>query len=557
TLDETVIEKNKSYKANAVISSVIDNGKPSAAKGKIILYFQKDSSAKDLKYGTQILIKNNLQEIKNSGNPGGFDYRRYCLFQGITHQAYLQSPDFVIMPHKKGTWFFSILEKHRQVILSILRRYIDGQKEAGLAEALLIGYKNDLDKTLIQSYTNTGVVHVIAISGLHLGLIYMILLLVLKPLQHYVSLRWLKPILILSGLWAFTFMAGAQPSILRSAVMFTFIVAGESLSKRTSVLNNLALSAFCLLCYNPFWLWDVGFQLSYSALLSIVIFMKPIYRLFYVKNKWLDYLWQLNAVTLAAQILTLPVSIYHFHQFPVYFILTNVLAVPLSSVILIGEIILCAISFAPFIAKTVGYIVGWLIRFMNAWIEKIETFPISTWDSLQITLFQSYLLYFVIAAAGCWLIEKQKAALPFMLIGLFGFFLMRDYSFIQAGRQRKLIVYNLSKQSAIDIIESRHFYFHGDSAAAMDPFTKNFHLKPSRTLTRVKRVELFPGLEIIDTYLSFDGKKVMILQDARHYRPIASRPVIDLLIISKKANPDIGRLSRIFEIKTIVFDGSV
>ena len=248
--------------------------------------------------------------------------------------------------HKKGTWFFSIFEKHRQVILSILRRYIDGQKEAGLAEALLIGYKDDLDKTLVQSYTNTGVVHVIAISGLHLGLIYRILLLVLKPLHTNVTLRWLEADSYIVRSMGIQFMAGAQPSILRSAVMFTFIVAGENFSKgpRSTIL---ALSAFFLLCYNPFWLWDVGFQLSYSAVLSIVIFMKPVYRLFYVKNKLLDYLWQLNAVTLAAQILTLPVSIYHFHQFPAHFILTNVLAVPLSSVILIGEIILCVISFAP------------------------------------------------------------------------------------------------------------------------------------------------------------------------------------------------------------------
>ena len=195
---------------------------------------------------------------------------------------------------------------------------IKGDKELGLAEALLIGYKDDLDKTLVQSYTNTGVVHIIAISGLHLGLIYWLLVQLLKPLQRRKYMKWLRPVIIILGLWLFSLLAGAQPSILRSAVMFTCIVIGETIAKKTSIYNSLALSAFGLLCWNPYWLWDVGFQLSYSAVLSIIIFMRPVYNLLYVKNKILDFFWKINAVTIAAQILTLPLSIYHFHQFPVY-----------------------------------------------------------------------------------------------------------------------------------------------------------------------------------------------------------------------------------------------
>ena len=158
----------------------------------------------------------------------------------------------------------------------------------GLAEALLIGYKDDLDKTLVQSYSNTGVVHVIAISGLHLGLIYWLLLMLFKPLQKR-KLKWLRPVFILTGLWLFSLLAGAQPSVLRSAVMFTCIVLGDSFARKSSIYNTLALSALLLLCINPYWLWDVGFQLSYAAVLSIVIFMQPIYNWFYIKNKVLGF----------------------------------------------------------------------------------------------------------------------------------------------------------------------------------------------------------------------------------------------------------------------------
>src|SRR6185436_16943723 len=198
------------------------------------------------------------------------------------------------------------------------------------------------------------------------GLIYWLLALLLKPLKNRRKIKWLRPILIVTGLWLFSILAGAQPSILRSAVMFTCIVLGESLSRKSSVYNTLALSAFLLLCYNPYWLWDVGFQLSYAAVLSIVIFMKPIYNWFYIKNKVLDFTWKMNAVTLAAQVLTVPLSIYHFHQFPNYFLLTNLVAVPVSSVIVLGEILLCVVSFTAPVATAVGNILHYLIWFMNS-----------------------------------------------------------------------------------------------------------------------------------------------------------------------------------------------
>ncbi|HEX7845007.1 MAG TPA: ComEC/Rec2 family competence protein, partial [Chitinophagaceae bacterium] len=404
SLDEPLVEKTKSFKANAIVHSIIKDGNSIPVAGRIIVYFKKDTVVNELAYGSQLIFKKPLQEIKNSGNPGGFDYKRYSLFQGITHQVYLQQGEFEIIAGKKEKWLPKFIYDSREWVLTILRNNIKGDKELGLAEALLIGYKDDLDKSLVQSYTNTGVVHVIAISGLHLGIIYLLLVALLRPLKSKKYLRILKPLIIIAGLWLFSLLAGAQPSVLRSAVMFTCIVLGESLGRRTSIYNTLAASAFLLLCYDPYWLWDLGFQLSYSAVLSIVIFMKPVYNLLYFKNKLADNIWKLNAVTLAAQLLTLPISIYHFHQFPSYFFLTNFFAVPLSSVILIGEVILCVFSFVPVLAIFIGKILRWLIWLMNTYVERVEAIPFSLLDGWQINIVQVILLFVFITCISYWLI---------------------------------------------------------------------------------------------------------------------------------------------------------
>ncbi len=557
TLEESPVEKNKSFKADASITHVVENKTVIPAKGKIILYFKKDSLLPSLEYGSQIIFKKSLQEIKNSGNPGGFDYKRYSLFHGITHQVYLVPEEFITLQEANKKWLPAFLNITRQKVLNILRNNIQDDKELGLAEALLIGYKDDLDKTLVQSYTNTGVVHIIAISGLHLGLIYWLLVQLLKPMKRRKYVKWLRPLIIICGLWLFSLLAGAQPSILRSAVMFTCIVLGENLTKRTSIYNTLALSAFLLLCYNPYWLWDVGFQLSYSAVLSIIIFMRPIYNLFYIKNKLLDFFWKLNAVTLAAQILTLPVSIYHFHQFPTHFILTNFVAVPLSSLILLGEIFLCVISFIAPVALFVGKILSWLIWLMNSYIEKIEALPFSLWDGLQINMPQVVFLFIFIAGISYWMLEKTKMGLKVGLTALLSFFILRGFSFWQKSNQQKLIVYNVPQHQAIDFINGRHFCFAGDPDLLENDFARNFHLKPSRVLQRIGPLDSLNNLLNNKNYISFGNKNILLLDSSVSFTQSSTRHTIDLLVVSKNPKLYISQLNNSFIINHVVFDGSV
>jgi len=352
-------------------------------------------------------------------------------------------------------------------------------------------------------------------------------------------------------------LAGAQPSILRSALMFTCIVIGDSLARKSSIFNTMAVSAFILLCINPYFLWDVGFQLSYAAVLSIIIFMRPVYNWFYIKNKLLDFIWKLNAVTIAAQILTVPLGIYHFHQFPNLFLLTNFLAVPLSSAILLGEIFLCVISFIPAAALLFGKLLTWLIWIMNTYIEKIETIRFSLWDGLQITILQTLLLLAFAIAITYWLMEKSGKSLKLGLLTLFGFVTLRSVAFINSNNQQKIVVYNVPQKTAIDFIDARNYRFVGDSDLLADDFARNFHLKPSRILYRISDEPTLNQFAMNDNYISYKGKRILLINESVKYFPMDTIPEIDLLVIARNPKLYMTTLAKSVKIKQVVFDGSV
>lgn len=557
TIEEPLQEKPHAYKALASIQAVIrSNGEMEITKGNVLLYFGKDGTLPSVQYGDQLVIFKALQSIKNSGNPACFDYQGYCAFRNTFHQVHLQHGDYVSLKIKNDNVLKKFLFEARAHVVKILQLYIPSRREAGLAEAMLIGYKDDLDKDLVQSYSNTGVTHIIAISGLHLALIYWILTLVVKPLHKTRVARWLNPVIIIGGLWLFTFAAGASPSVLRAALMFTCLVIGNSLSRRSSVYNSLAASAFLLLCIDPFWLWDVGFQLSYAAVLSIVLFMKPIYNCWFVKNKLADHVWSLCAVTLAAQLLTVPMTVYYFHQFPNLFILTNLVAVPLSTLILGGELLLCAITWLPYAGEAAGWCITQLIRLLNSVIEYAATIPYAVWDGLQIHVSQALLLYLIIAALSGWIWYKHNWLLHSALSACLLFTTIRACSFRQASQQQKIIVYNIPRHSAIDFIAGRQYYCVADSALMANEATQNFHLKPSRIFHRINPVTQLPGLLAADNFFLF-GKHTLLLVDSAISLPaLAEKIPVDWIVLSNNARVYIRQLIQTFACRQIIIDGS-
>lgn len=554
TINEPLVAKANSYKAIAVVQRINCGGALNDADGKIIIYFKKDSINSTLNYGNQILFRRPLSLVKNTGNPGSFDYRRYSLFQGITHQVYLTSSDYKILPglHRKA--FKSFIYDSRHWVVNTLKTYIPGAKEQGFAEAILIGYKDDLDKNLVQAYSNTGVVHIIAISGLHLGVIYLLLLFFLKPLKNRKHFNWIRLLVIICGLWLFSILAGAQPSVLRSALMFSCLAAGEAFSKKSSIYNNLALSAFVLLCFNPFWLWDVGFQLSYAAVLSIIVFFKPVYNWFYCTNKLLDFCWKTLAVTIAAQILTLPLGIFYFHQVPLLFLFTNFVAVPVSSLIVILEIILCGLTFIPFLGKLVAELLVQLIVFMNNYIEGINVIPFSTWSNLYINHVQVILLFLLITGVYYWLLEKKKSGLWFSLFSLLLFSSVQFANEIKASRQKQLVVYNVPKLTGIDLINGTSYSFIGDRQLLQDSFLISFNLQPNRTLKHLQKRN--DSLSELHDFI-FNQKHIVLFDSNLRYAPAPVREKIDIAILAKNPKLYISTLMNVFDIEQVVIDGSV
>jgi competence protein ComEC len=518
-LDEPVPQKN-SWRVTAATTFIIKEGHRIRCKGKLYVYF--DSSGAFRKPGEQLLITKHIDPIQNSGNPGSFDFQRFSLFNGITGSLYLRKNEYRILGLRSPGLFFHLIETFKKNILATICKYIPGQKERGLAEALLIGYKNDLDKDLSTAYANTGTVHIIAISGMHLGLIYGLLLTLLKPLGRRKVFQWLQTILILFILWAFSFLCGAQPSILRSTFMFSFILVGKLSGRSSSAYNSLAASAFLLLCMDPFSFWDIGFQLSYAAVTSILLFYKPISSWYYSENKLIHAAWDLIAISIAAQILTMPIAIFHFHQFPVLFILANIIAVPLSGVILLGEILLYLISFVPWFASLTGKTLSLLIGVMDHYIQNIDSIPGNTITDLQIIDCQLLLCFCIILLLVLFIHLRRPLYFFFTGYVILLFLGIRVHSFLVANSQEKIVVYNIPGHAGLDLIAGRQAFFIGDMQGMMEePF------KAARSMFRIEKTNYLGDHGLFE----FKGKLIGIIE-----RPLKPGTSIqpDLLVIKGK-----------------------
>jgi competence protein ComEC len=528
TIEEPPVEKAKSLKAIASAQAIINKGVRRDVKGKIIVYFAKDSSSEKLKYGDRIIFEKPLAWIKNSGNPAAFDYAQYAAFQQIFQQVFLRKNEWKILKGNEGSIYKSAIFTTRNYILRTLEKNITGPDESALAKALLIGYRVDLDKDLVQAYSNVGVVHLIAISGMHLALIYYFLLWIFARIPVIKKSKITSLILVLFCLWFFSLLTGAPASVLRSAVMFTFIAIGDSFNKRNSIYNSMAISAFVLLCYDPFMLWDVGFQLSYLAVLGIVIFQKYIYNWFYFKSKILDSVWKLASVSLAAQLLTLPICIYYFHQFPLLFLLSNMLAIPLSTIILWGCIAIIAISPVTIIPLYLGKVTSLAIWLLNHFILLINSIPFSLWKALSLSVTGTILLYLIFISFLYSFIKKNKTALKIAMACSLFFACTVTYNRLKLMYQKKIIVYNIPMNKAVDFIHGNKYFFIGDSALHENNLLSNYNLKPSRISFMANQNDsLLNNLFFKNNFYQFYNCRILMIDAGLAYVPKAQKVPVD------------------------------
>jgi competence protein ComEC len=557
-ITEPPVEKENSFKTMASVSYILQNGKTENLLGNVLIYFAKDDSVTIPKYGDNILIRGGLQKIRNAGNPGGFDYSRYMGFQETYQQAYLKPNDFVLLHKNESNFLYNFIFTARKKVVDVLQENIAKDKKVtGIAEALLIGYKEDLDKDLVQAYSNTGVVHIIAISGMHLGLIYIVLVWLFARIPFIKKSKLSQVLLIIVSLWLFSLITGASASVLRSAVMFTCIVIGKTFFKQSIIYNSLATSAFLLLAYNPFMLWDVGFQLSYTAVVGIVWLKKPIENLYYSRHKFVQKVWSMCAITLAAQVLTLPLCIYYFHQIPTLFLFTNLVCLPVSTVILFAEILLIIVSSIKPLAVLIGKFIYFLTWLMNTIIEFFNSLPGSVIDKVHANPFTTVALYAFAILLSYSLLQKNKTVFKASLVSLLLFTGIWAWGKTKLYKQQKMVVYNVSKHRAVDFITNNRYYFYGDTEMKIDGALQNFNLKPSRVLYQMSPAK--DTLQIQDGQYSictFKDKKIIFIDKPVSFMANEDSIAVDALVISKNPKINIAIITNIIKPNVIVLDGS-
>ena len=557
-INEPPVEKDRSFKAEAVAEEMMINGSMKKVTGKLIVYFAKDSAGSVPVYGDRIMIRGGIQKIKNSGNPGAFDYEQYMGFQQIYHQAYLKTNNWVLLPDHHRNSLYSFIFFMREKLVNILRQNIKGDKKVtGISEALFIGYKEDLDKNTVQAYRNTGVVHIIIIAGMHLGLISAALVWFFSRLPGIKCLPLLKLILIISCVWLFALLTGGSVPVLRSAVMFTCIMIGKNFSHQPKVYNSLAASAFLLLCYDPFFLWDTGFQLSYAAVTGIVWLQKPISLLIYTPNSFLLRLWELCSLSLSAQLFTMPLCIYYFHQLPVTFLITNIICVPLFTVILFTEIFLVGEIWSPALAGLLGkfaYTLTWLMNFV---INTCNGLPFALISNIYSTPLTTYFLYGCIIFVCSGLMTKKKQFIKWSLCSLAAFIICWGYGKTAAFRQKKIIVYNISRHTAVDFIRGSSYCFYGDAELKKPGSLRDQFLAPARIALQAEDQEdTLKELQGKRRFHLFYDKKIMIIDSAVRFEAVPAKIKIDLLLICGNPKISIADITGAISPAIIVFDAS-
>lgn len=366
------------------------------SKGYLYTYPTK---VKTIKQGDFLITNNRVREIVQKNNPGAYNFARQSSLKGIFYTININDTlEYELLNHQKNR-LKTFIEKSRTKITTLLKNSLNNDKTIGLAEAMLIGFRDDIDKELLSSYINTGVVHIIAISGMHLGLIFLIINFFTKILIGKKRTAVSGILITIPILWLFSLLTGGSASVIRSAIMLTIILISTFLKKSSNGLNTLLASAFILFVDNPCIVYDLGFQLSYAAVLSILIFDPLIKKLVYVKNIIVKKGWEMISITLAAQILTTPISIYYFHQFPILFLFTNLVAIPLSSVILLSEIALCFFWQIGIPVNAIANIINTLITFLNNYIHYMEKIPFGMIKHIYFGVSSMLLMYGLIFVA--------------------------------------------------------------------------------------------------------------------------------------------------------------
>jgi len=561
------VERENSFKVPLQLEWQFGDSLPSrTVSGLVMAYFPKSDSVFALRYGDLIAIEAPVGEVSPPKNPEEFDYRTYLMRKGITGQVFLKDTDWIDLQTNKANPLYTISFRFRDRLLASLQRCGVKDKEFGVAAAILLGYDESLADDVRKNYVSAGSMHILCVSGMHVGIIYLLASFLLGFLNRKKWHKLLKNILLLLLIWCYALIAGLSPSILRSAMMISFVIIGEMIRRKGFIINTIAASAFVLLCVNPYNLFEIGFLLSYVAVLGIVVLQKPIYSLFYLKNKLLDKAWEITAVALAAQLATMPFTLFYFHQFTTYFWLSNLFMTPISFVVVIGGMLLLLVSWIPYVNVLFGYLVWGVIYVMNWLVSWIDSLPFSIIKGLYINEFE----FFMLLVAFVLLLMAVAARQRKLLIGMLSAMLLFVFSIVirvySIDNQSGITFFSLRRHTAVDFVNGGNHILLADSALMADASTVDYSLNGAWTK---KNLTLHPKTVFLESdcesqflrkrqsLISFDGKLIALWDGAQFSDSLSFRLPVDYLLVVGNQTPDARSVVNGYDAKMLLIDGSV
>lgn len=466
TVIDDASERRNSWRTTARLQRVLTHDSSGALRpspnvdATVLIYQPKGDSLRLLGAGDQIVVKGAPQAISPPANPYAFDQQRYWANQQVYYQHYLRAEQWSLLKQVSPNRFTRFIQQmQRQSKKQIIKAVADPQAQ-GIALALVLGVKDQLADQVRQAYSRAGAMHVLAVSGLHIGIVYGVVAFLLGYLQRTRRGRMLHALACVAALWLFALVTGGSVSVMRAATMFTCVIVAQASQRRANIFNTLALSAFVLLLINPYYLLSVGFQLSYLAVLGIVYLQPRIYGLLECRSWLADKLWALTAVSIAAQLATLPISLYYFHQFPTYFWLANIVVIPAAFVILsLGLLTITVGTLVPVALPVVGKVLEAVISGVNTLIYGLERLPLSYIDRLYVDIPQVLMLYGALVAAAL-LFHYRRFSYLLVACGCLTIFAALRVSHHRLQQQQKAVTfYQVNKQSHVDFTAG-HTNFH-------------------------------------------------------------------------------------------------
>lgn len=450
---EPIKETEHAYKISLACLTYYTPKRKETICGKAFVYLLKKGNTISLQEGDTIVVPNQWQAITNTGNPFSFNYAQYCARKNIHMQQFVDVQHIMLYNKNRGLGW---LEQLQQYCMHNIEQHIHDEDTRALLKAMLLGDERELDPQLRQSYAETGIIHIVSISGAHVAVLFSIISIALAWIKQQ-RFAIIKYILGLSFVWIYVLLAGAATPALRAAILFSIISIGIIRKEQRNPLNELMSAALFMLLFEPMWLFQIGFQLSFLAVLSLMIFYKPIVQCWTIKNKLGMWVWKSMATSIAAEILIAPLVAYYFHSFPPMFLIANLIAGLSMGIILILGLILMTIGKIAFIGTTLGLIISYGVQAFNHTINLLQAVNIPSLQRIYISFVGLLLLYLLIVFVAQWVLQKHKKSLRYALVTLCVFSLLVLHRSWEIAQQEKLIVYNSGKTTQCEIL--RGFYY--------------------------------------------------------------------------------------------------